>query len=53
MLVDRPETQADRCSTQRHLWRRQPRGHMACACGAVHPDDLDAFLASLQETCDA
>lgn len=41
-------TQDDRCSMQQHLWRRREQHgltFMACKCGAVHPNDIDAFLA--------
>lgn len=47
--------QQDRCSGQNHLWRQRTyRGfvHMACRCGAVHPNDLDEFLARSGRTTD-
>jgi hypothetical protein len=37
-------SQQDRCSAQKHLWRRHHRGYMRCVCGAVHPRDIGAFL---------
>lgn len=52
-MAERTETQQDRCSAQRHLWRRWERGGqalMACRCGAVHPADLDEFLAGEERT---
>ncbi len=44
--------QQDRCSAQQHLWRYDRPGHlgvMSCRCGAVHPDDLDAWLSDASE----
>ncbi len=46
------ETQQDRCSDQRHLWRRHERFgivYMACQCGAVHPDDYVAFMETADQ----
>lgn len=48
----RPESQADRCSLQHHLWRRSETfgfTHMACRCGAVHPNDLAEFQRAASE----
>lgn len=44
----RDNTQSGRCSDQNHLWRRSTLTgieHMRCRCGAVHPNDLEAFLS--------
>jgi hypothetical protein len=51
-LPVRPESQQDRCSDQRHLWRRSALfgfEHMRCQCGAVHPSDLARLLVAAAE----